>query len=125
MFVPYFVGIVHDLLEWVDAPTYGSWTLGGLGSVSGAPALPPAPPAPPSPYPPPFPPTSSWFLGIKPLKPILKPAVDDVVPTISGGLAYVYNPMVNAMYASYEETTFYKVFENSMALQEMASREEY
>merc|ERR1719230_1226956 len=79
MFVPYFVGIVHDLLEWVDAPTYGSWTLGGLGSVSGAPALPPAPPAPPSPYPPPFPPTSSWFLGIKPLKPILKPDPDTPV----------------------------------------------
>jgi len=120
MFVPYFVGIVHDVLEWVDASTSGSWSYYG---GSGAAALPPHPPAPPSPYPPPFPPTSSWFLGIKPLKPIVKPGDErpgDDKPT---GNAFVWD--ADAKKVVQRETTFDQVFQSSFGLNTMSKVDEY
>merc|ERR1719454_177999 len=56
--MPYFVGILGDVLDWVQAaPT----------PPPSPPSPPPSPPAPPSPAPPPFPPASTWFMGIKPV----------------------------------------------------------
>merc|ERR1719238_886621 len=55
--VPYFVGIIGDVLDWLDGTSAPSAPSGGGKPV-------------PAPAPPPFPPASTWFLGIKPLKPV-------------------------------------------------------